>query len=176
MSRCIVFALVLTTASCSSKRDEESGSRSTENHSAHTDAPPSRDHAHHPGWTFRRVLDTALPLLGKSIDTVKKQHGKALVKKAAGYVLTLAPVGRRARATFVTLEGNERISELAILFDVANDSDAITAELTRRWGKPRTSREHKCRLRGCVYGTGPTVVARQIETRGVWLIRVIIKP
>lgn|GEM_PF-3708156 len=176
MLTCIVLALALTTAGCKSNRGEDSASRSTEKRNAHPDAATSRDPAHHRRWTLRRVLDTALPLLGKPIADVKKHYGNALAQKAAGYVLTLPAIGDRGRPTFVTLDGDERISEAVVLFDLANDGDAIRAELMRRWGKPRTSREHKCRLHGCVYGNGPVAVVKPIETSGVWSIRLRARP
>ena len=89
--------------------------------------------------------------------------------------MVLPPVGRRPRNSYVVIELNksERIGEVALQFAIANDSDEVRAELTRRWGKPRTSREHKCRLRGCVYGDKPMIVVREIDTRLTWSIRAI---
>ncbi len=122
---------------------------------------------------MNRLLDAVLPLLGKTVSEIKTKHQGALTSKASGHVLALPPIGRRPRKTFVTIDvTGGRVSELAVLFDMANDGDKIRAALVKRFGPAKTSKQHKCRMRGCVYGTKPAVVAKEIETRGTWLLRV----
>jgi len=171
----IVLAALVSTASCSSKDGDKREPQRGANPTTHTDAKASHGHQHEDTWTLRKLLSETLPLLGKTIEHARKQHEKALTKRASGHVLTLPPVGRRPRKSFVLLEVDDKtklVSELVLQFAMANDGDDIRNELVRRFGPARTSREHKCMMRGCVYGKTVLVIAREIETRLAWSIRV----
>lgn len=88
------------------------------------------------------VLD-AVPVLGSTIDEVKRLFPTGLTAHGKGYVLSLLPTEWERTATRITLEvagGRVRELSLAIPFKAHPEAHATLLRLfTHKWGHPRPS-------------------------------------
>jgi hypothetical protein len=88
------------------------------------------------------VLD-AVPVLGRTIDELKRQFGPELAAQGRDFVLTLPPTEWERGATKITLgTSSGRIRELmfSIPFKAHPDAhDTLLQLFTHKWGQPRPS-------------------------------------
>ena len=120
------------------------------------------------------VMD-AMPILGKTVEEVKKAYGSDVVTQGRDLVLVLPPTEWERTSTKVALDvtaGRIRALAFAIPWKANPEAhDQLLDLFTHKWGVPRPAEEDGKRL--LVFRDGqPRVEAREDNEHGAWKIEI----
>jgi len=120
------------------------------------------------------VMD-AMPILGMTVEEVKKSYGSDVVTQGRDLVLVLPPTEWERASTKVTLDvtaGRIRALAFAIPWKANPEAhDQLLDLFTHKWGVPRPAEEDGKRL--LVFRDGqPRVEVREDSEHGAWKIEI----